>query len=567
MNRKIQILRNKFKKYNIDGYVIPKNDDYFTEYSKINRLKIISNFSGSAGLAIILKNKNYLFTDGRYTIQSQIESGRNFKIISYEKIINCDLFKNLTLGIDPKLFTYDQIKKFFIKKNKIRFIDNNLIDEIKNEKISDNFPFFSLSKNIVGESCNSKINKISKYLKKNKSDYLFVSAPENVAWILNIRGKDSPNSPVPNSRLIISKTKKIFLISKIQKAKKLIKKKIIRLNELIDINDLPDKILQLKGNNFIVDDKSCSIYFENIIKSKFKIKKKEDPIYLLKAIKNKTEIKNMIDAHILDGAALTKFIYWIQNINKKQISEVQAQNKLEKFRKMNKSYLYPSFDTIAGSGKNGAIVHYRAKKENCKMINKKDIFLCDSGGQYKYGTTDVTRTICFSEPKKNIKDIFTKVLKGHIAVANTNLKKDNIGKKIDTRARKFLKKSNLDYSHGTGHGVGFFLNVHEGPQSISKFNKVKIREGMILSNEPGYYKKDSFGIRIENLVFVKKNNKNVFFENLTLVPIEKELINNKQLTSLEKNYLFKYHINVYSKISKFLNLKERKWLASFIQHS
>jgi len=567
MNKKIQILRNKFKKYNIDGYVIPKNDDYFTEYSKINRLKIISNFSGSAGLAIILKNKNYLFTDGRYTIQSQIESGRNFKIISYEKIINCDLFKNLTLGIDPKLFTYDQIKKFFIKKNKIRFIDNNLIDEIKNEKISDNFPFFSLSKNIVGESCNSKINKISKYLKKNKSDYLFVSAPENVAWILNIRGKDSPNSPVPNSRLIISKTKKIFLISKIQKAKKLIKKKIIRLNELIDINDLPDKILQLKGNNFIVDDKSCSIYFENIIKSKFKIKKKEDPIYLLKAIKNKTEIKNMIDAHILDGAALTKFIYWIQNINKKQISEVQAQNKLEKFRKMNKSYLYPSFDTIAGSGKNGAIVHYRAKKENCKMINKKDIFLCDSGGQYKYGTTDVTRTICFSEPKKNIKDIFTKVLKGHIAVANTNLKKDNIGKKIDTRARKFLKKSNLDYSHGTGHGVGFFLNVHEGPQSISKFNKVKIREGMILSNEPGYYKKDSFGIRIENLVFVKKNNKNVFFENLTLVPIEKELINNKQLTSLEKNYLFKYHINVYSKISKFLNLKERKWLASFIQHS
>ena len=564
MNKKIQILRNKFKKYNIDGYVIPKNDDYFNEYSKINRLKIISNFSGSAGLAIILKNKNYLFTDGRYTIQSQIESGRNFKIISYEKIINCDLFKNLTLGIDPKLFTYDQIKKFFIKKNKIRFIDNNLIDEIKNEKISDNFPFFSLSKNIVGESCNSKLNKISKYLKKNKSDYLFVSAPENVAWILNIRGKDSPNSPVPNSRLIISKTKKIFLISKIQKAKKLIKKKIIRLNELIDINDLPDKILQLKGNNFIVDDKSCSIYFENIIKSKFKIKKKEDPIYLLKAIKNKTEIKNMIDAHILDGAALTKFIYWIQNINKKQISEVQAQNKLEKFRKMNKSYLYPSFDTIAGSGKNGAIVHYRAKKENCKMINKKDIFLCDSGGQYKYGTTDVTRTICFSEPKKNIKDIFTKVLKGHIAVANTNLKKDNIGKKIDTRARKFLKKSNLDYSHGTGHGVGFFLNVHEGPQSISKFNKVKIREGMILSNEPGYYKKDSFGIRIENLVFVKKNNKNVFFENLTLVPIEKELINNKQLTSLEKNYLFKYHINVYSKISKFLNLKERKWLASFI---
>jgi len=564
MNNKIKILRDKFKKYNIDGYIVPRNDDYFTEYSKINRLKIISNFTGSAGVAIILKNKNYLFTDGRYTIQSQIESGKNFEITGYEKLVNCDLFENLTLGIDPRLFTYDKIKKNFTKKNKIKLINNNLIDEIESQKINDDKLFYSLKKNIVGESSTSKINKISKYLKKNKSDYLFISAPENVAWILNIRGKDGPNSPLPNSRLIVSKTKKLFLITKIQKAKQLIKEKIIKKNELININDFSKVILQLKGSNFIIDNKSCSIYCENLITSKFKITKKEDPVYLLKAIKNKTEIQNMINSHIIDGAALTKFIYWIKKINKKKINEVQAQNKLESFRKLNKNYLYPSFDTIAGSGKNGAIVHYRAKKENCRTIRKEDIFLCDSGGQYKYGTTDVTRTICFSKPKPHIKDIFTKVLKGHIAVANTNLKKDNTGKKIDIRARKFLKKSNLDYAHGTGHGVGFFLNVHEGPQSISKFNKIQIREGMILSNEPGYYKKESFGIRIENLVFVKKNKKNIFFENLTLAPIEKELINYKLLTSLEKNYLFKYHVNIYSKISKYLNLKERKWLASFI---
>ena len=564
MNNKIKNLRDKFKKYNIDGYIVPRNDDYFTEYSKINRLKIISNFTGSAGVAIILKNKNYLFTDGRYTIQSQIESGKNFKITNYEKLVNCDLFENLTLGIDPKLFTYDKIKKSFTKKNKIKLINNNLIDEIESQKINDDRLFYSLKKNIVGESSTSKINKISKYLKKNKSDYLFISAPENVAWILNIRGKDGTNSPLPNSRLIVSKTKKLFLITKIQKAKQLIKEKIIKKKELININDFSKVILQLKGDNFIIDNKSCSIYYENLITSKFKIIKKEDPVYLLKAIKNKTEIQNMINSHIIDGAALTRFIYWIKKINKKTINEVQAQNKLESFRKLNKNYLYPSFDTIAGSGKNGAIVHYRAKKENCRTIRKEDIFLCDSGGQYKYGTTDVTRTICFSKPKPHIKDIFTKVLKGHIAVANTNLKKDNTGKKIDIRARKFLKKSNLDYAHGTGHGVGFFLNVHEGPQSISKFNKIQIREGMVLSNEPGYYKKESFGIRIENLVFVKKNKKNIFFENLTLVPIEKELINYKLLTSLEKNYLFKYHVNIYSKISKYLNLKERKWLASFI---
>ncbi len=564
MNKKINTLRKKFKDYEIDGYIIPKNDDYFTEYSKINRLQIISNFTGSAGLAVILKNKNYLFTDGRYTIQSQIESGKNFKIISYEKIINCNLFKNLTLGIDPKLITYDQAKEFFLKNNKIKFIDNNLIDEIQSKKIKDNFAFFTLSKNIVGESYTSKISKISKYLKKNKSDYLFVSAPENVAWILNIRGGDGPNSPVPNCRLIINKNKKIFLISNMKKSKNLIKKKIIKANELINLKDFSKKIHQLKGNSFIIDNKSCSIYFEDIIKYKFKISKREDPTYLLKAIKNKTEIKNMIDSHILDGAALTKFIYWIKNINKKKINEFQAQNKLEKFRKINKNYLYPSFDTIAGSGKNGAIVHYRAKKETSRTIRKKDIFLCDSGGQYKYGTTDVTRTICFSKPKSTIQNIFTKVLKGHIAVVNTNLKKDNTGSKIDKRARKFLKQSNLDYAHGTGHGVGFFLNVHEGPQSISKINNVKIKEGMILSNEPGFYKKNNFGIRIENLVFVKKLKKKIFFENLTLAPIEKELINYKLLSKIEKNYLFKYHLKVYSKISKYLNLKERRWLANFI---
>ena len=563
MKKIIDSLKRKFKKYDIDGYVVSKNDDFFTEYSKINRLKIISNFSGSAGLVVILKNKNYLFTDGRYTIQSKIESGKYFQIISSEKIINCKLFKNLKLGLDPKLFTYDQIKKYFLKHNKIKLISKNLIDEIKPKKSPKSIPFFSLKKEIVGENKESKINKIVNYLKKKKADNLFVTAPENVAWILNIRGGDGPNSPIPNCRLIINKSKKIFLITEPEKAKILIKEKIINKNQLIETNNLQNKILLLNKKRFIIDNTTCSIFYENIIKSKFKIIGRNDPIYLLKAIKNKTEINNMIKSHILDGVALTKFIYWIKNINKKAITEVDAQIKLEKFRKKNSNYLYPSFDTIAGSGENGAIVHYRAKKENCRLIKKKDIFLCDSGGQYKYGTTDVTRTLCFSKQKQHIKDIYTKVLKGHIAVATTNLATNNTGKIIDKRARKYLKKSNLDYDHGTGHGVGFFLNVHEGPQSISKFNNIKIEKGMILSNEPGYYKKGKFGIRIENLIYVNKKNK-IYFENLTLVPLEKELINYNLLTKLEKNYLFKYHLNVYAKISAYLNKKEKKWLANLI---
>ncbi|MDB9746614.1 M24B family metallopeptidase [Candidatus Pelagibacter sp.] len=322
---------------------------------------------------------------------------------------------------------------------------------------------------------------------------------------------------------------------------------------------------KLRSGNVSIDKKSCSINYEKILSKRFKIIKKDDPIYFLKSIKNKTEITNMIKAHISDGVALTRFIYWIKEINKKKITEVDAQNKLESFRKKNRDYLFPSFYTIAGSGKNAAIVHYRANKKNTKIIENKDIFLCDSGGQYKYGTTDVTRTICFSKQSLNIKKIFTHVLKGHIAVANTNLNKIGVGKKIDINARKFLKKNGLDYGHGTGHGVGYFLNVHEGPQAISKFNSVKIKEGMILSNEPGFYKKGSFGIRIENLVYVKKENKKIFFKNLTLVPIEKDLIEYKLLTKYEKDYLFRYHLDVYSKISPFLNQEEKKWLAQFIQ--
>ena len=564
MRNTIKKLRKKFIKHKIDGYVIPKNDDYFTEYSKLNRLKTISNFSGSAGLAIILKNRNYLFTDGRYTLQSQIECGKTFKIYSFEKLTNCNLFKNLTLGIDPRLFTHTQVKNYFLKNNKIKYIYKNLIDEIKKERISSSIPFFSLNKKVVGESSDSKIYKISKFLKKSKSDFIFISAPENVAWILNIRGGDSPNSPVPNSRLIISKSKKILLLSKMDKCKKLIKNGFIKINQFSDIDKFSEEITKLNGKKFIIDDKSCSIFFENIIKSKFKIINRNDPTYLLKAVKNKTEINNMQNAHILDGIALTKFIYWIKKINKKKITEVEAAKKLETFRKKDKSFLYPSFDTIAGSGKNGAIVHYRATKKNCRIINKKDIFLCDSGGQYKYGTTDVTRTICFTNQSQKIKNIFTRVLKGHIAVATTNINKHNIGKKIDKRARKFLREIKLDYAHGTGHGVGFFLNVHEGPQSITKINNIKLKKGMVLSNEPGYYKKDNFGIRIENLVFVNNINNNLFFENLTLAPIEKDLINFKLLTNSEKKYLFKYHMTVYSKISKFLKANEKNWLASLI---
>ena len=564
INFRIKILRKKLKKYNIDGYIIPKNDEFFSEYAVNDRLKIISNFSGSAGLAIILKKKNYLFVDGRYTIQAKQESGHQFNIVEIYKSLPKNILKNLKIGFDPNLFTKKNLKLNFGNSLKLISIENNLIDEIYKKENYKRKPFYSLNNKVVGESHQSKINKISKFLKLKKADYLFISSPENAAWLINIRGHDNPNSPIPNCRLLIDKRKNIFLIAEEKVTSQIVKERKIQRDKIINPQRFDDFIKTLNGNKFVIDSLSCSILNEKIIRSNFKIIREEDPCYKLKSIKNSVEINNTIQSHISDGLALTKFIYWLKNVNKKMITEIDAKNKLQKFRKLNKDYLFPSFETIAGTGSNGAIVHYKVSKKSNKIIKKNDLFLCDSGGQYNFGTTDVTRTICFSNPKQSIKDVYTKVLKGHIAVVQSDLKKDNTGKKIDVRARKFLKKDGLDYLHGTGHGVGFFLNVHEGPQSISKFNSIKIKEGMILSNEPGYYKKGAYGIRIENLIYVKKNKNILQFENLTLAPIEKDLINFKLLNKNEKNYLFRYHLEIYTKYSKFLNLKERKWLASLI---
>ena len=560
---KILKLKKYFLKYQIDGYIIPKNDEFFSEFDRFDRLKKISNFSGSAGLAIITKKRNYLFVDGRYTIQAKKQAGKIFEILDITNNPPSKVLGNIELGLDPKIFTKKTIQRLFSKKTKIKEIDDNLIDKIEKYKIVKNEKFFSLPSFVAGENKNSKINRVVKFLKSVNADYLFVTAPENVAWLLNIRGKDNPNSPIPNSNLIISKEKKILLFADKYKINIILKSNIIKKNQFAKLNEIKTFVNKFTKGTFVIDPNTCSIFYENLIKKRFKLSKKGDPIYALKAIKNSSEINHMINAHEEDGLALTKFIYWIKH-NKKKINEIDAEKKLEKFRRKSKNYLYPSFNTIAGTGKNGAIVHYRANPKSCRWLNRKEIFLFDSGGQYKYGTTDVTRTVCFNKPSLKIKNIFTKVLKGHIAVYQSNLNKYDNGKKIDLRARKYLREAGLDYAHGTGHGVGFFLNVHEGPQSISRFNKIKLKEGMIISNEPGYYKENEFGIRIENLIYIKKDNESLKFQNLTFAPIDTDLINYDLLNKIEKNYLFKYHLEIYSKYSKYLNKKEKNWLANLI---
>jgi len=559
---KLKRLKKKFTTYNIDGYIVPKNDEFFGEYipEYKDNLKFISNFSGSYGFALILKKRNYLFVDGRYTLQAEIQSGKKFKIITLPTKLPFNILKSkeLFIGFDPKLHTELKLAQLFRKTNcKLVPLNKNLINNVSEKKIvKKNNIFYTLNDKDSGNSSKNKIRKLLKILTKNKVNLQFITAPENIAWLLNLRGSDSDFSPIPNCYLILDNKNKVYLFCDLKKINKKLKmdlKDVI----IIDINYIAQFILKIKNKTVQIDSSSCSIFFENILKKKNKIFEGKDPIYLLKSVKNKKEISNIIKTHIYDGSALTKFLFWIKkNFRNKQISEISAQEKLLKFRKNNKTFQSLSFPTISGSGPNGAIIHYKADKKSNRLLKKGDIYLVDSGGQYNFGTTDVTRTISLENNQPRVKNIFTRVLKGHIAVANFKLNKNTTGSEIDVAARKYLKEINLNYAHGTGHGVGYFLNVHEGPQAISKGNKIKLMEGMLLSNEPGYYERGKFGIRIENLVIVKKKQNVYEFESLTLAPIDKSLIEKKLLNKNEIDWLNNYHIKVFNNLKKFMNKSE-----------
>ena len=556
-------LKELLVRFGIDGYVIPKNDQFFSEYSYPNRLLKITNFSGSAGLSIITKDKKMLFVDGRYTVQAANET-KGFKIYEISKNPINKVLKKIKkiykLGFDPKLFTKESIYKNFNNNCNLIPISKNLIDGFFTKKKDvNNKKFYILDVKICGQSNISKIKRLKKFLNENLLDNIYISAPENVAWLLNIRGYDNPNSPIPNCKAIISKFGKIYLFSEKSKVSNIKNKKFYNSINYFNLENFYSVISKLKGETFSIDKHTCSIYDEGLINFKFKIKNYNDPCYSFKSIKNLTEIKHTKNAHISDGIAITKFLYWLKT-NKNQIDEKYAEAKLQSLRKKDKNYLFPSFDTIMGSGPNGAIIHYRSNKKSNRVIKANDILLIDSGGQYKYGTTDVTRTICFREPSSYIKKIFTKVLKGHIAVVTSKLDKNTSGSILDRKARFWLKNNKLDYPHGTGHGVGFFLNVHEGPQSISKKNNVKIVEGMVLSNEPGYYKKNNFGIRIENLIYVKRIKNRIMFDNLTYAPIDLDMLNIDMLTNIEKKYISEYHKKILLVLGAKLNSSEKKWL-------
>jgi len=560
---KINQLKSILHKENCDAYLVPKNDEYFGEYVSENkdRLKFITGFTGSTALALIFKNKSYLFVDGRYTLQAKTEVNKNFKICEVPKIkpqqILKKINKKITIGFDPKLFTSNFLKNI-VTNNLINLkpVNNNLIDKIwKNKFKIKNNKFYLLEKKYHGENYFYKFNKVRKILKLKNIHYLICTAVENIAWLLNIRGSDSISSPLAYGKILFNKNGKILFFTDTSKLtpqiKKFFKKNVIFIKEEFFVNYLR----KIKASRILIDKKTCCFYYEKNIHSSNKIINLDDPIYLLKAIKNKTEINNTQIANLFDGIALTKFIFWLKNnYKRKKITEISAQNKLENFKKKQKEYLYPSFNTISAFGANGAIVHYRANNKSNKQIKGNNLYLLDSGSQYFYGTTDVTRTIAIGKISNFQKKIYTSVLKAHIAVTLYKLNKTTLGKHIDKVARMTLLKSGYNYSHGTGHGVGYFLNVHEGPQGLSPFNNHKILPGMILSNEPGFYKKNDFGIRIENLIYCKKINNNYLeFMELTMVPIDKECINKKLLNKKEINWINNYHQRIFHILKPFMN--------------
>ena len=541
---KLTNLRSLMSKNNIDGYFLPHEDEFLSEYlpKYTERLKWLTNFSGSAGLAFIGIKKASLFVDGRYT--TQVKEQTNNKIYNYEHLIKPGFldwlknnpFKVKKIGLDLKTISYANyltLKKISFSQ-KIELIETkNLIDQLWKRKRNNKSLVKKHEIKFSGITSKTKIDKIIKSLKKNNADALFVAQPENVCWTLNIRAHDLDHTPILRSCLLIDKERNITLfsdnISNTSNTKKWIGNKI----KILEIGKVEDVIKNKNYNKIQFDPNYTTQSQANIlIKHSNSFACVNDPITLMKSCKNKTEVNGARKAHLIDGIALTKFIYWLEN-------EVDTDK-----------------------------IHYQPEKRTNKELKDNDIYLHDSGGQYKYGTTDVTRTI-FNKGQKRFKNFnevsynYTLVLKGHIAVASSHFKKGETGKNLDSKARKFLIKNGLNYDHGTGHGVGSYLGVHEGPQSISPKSSVPLLEGMIISNEPGFYKPGHYGIRIENLVTVIKSdhtNMDFCFETLTLAPITKSLINLDIMTKKEIDWINSYHKKVYKKLSPHLNKKEKSWL-------
>jgi Xaa-Pro aminopeptidase len=578
-------LRRELADRGLDGFVVPRSDEHQGEYvpPRGQRLAWLTGFTGSAGLAVVLCERAALFVDGRYTLQAaQQVDGDLFEI--HHLIddppavwLGSALKPGNILGYDPWLHTPQEAERFSAAAEKagasLRAVDDNPLDRVwLDQPPAPLAPVVPHPDEFAGESAQSKRERIARGLVEQGVAAAVLTMPESIAWLLNIRGGDVPHTPLPLSFAILREDASVALFIDPHKLAPGLDRHLGNAVTVLPPEQLGPALdaLAAESNRVQVDPASASAWiFDRLDEAGARVHRAADPCILPKACKNAVEIDGARAAHRRDGAALARFLAWLaREAPKGGLSEIGASDRLEAFRRQGEYFRDLSFATISGAGSNGAIVHYRAMPETEKRLERDTLYLLDSGAQYLDGTTDVTRTMAIGEPTQEMRDRFTRVLKGHIALALARFPKGTTGTQLDAFARRGLWQVGLDYDHGTGHGVGSYLGVHEGPQRISKApNAQPLLPGMIVSNEPGYYKTGAYGIRIENLVLVRPvegggEREMMGFETLTLAPIDRNLIEPSLLDDEEIEWLDAYHARVRETLTPLVDPDTAHWLTA-----
>lgn len=581
--RHLPLLREAMASYKIDMFIIPHEDEYQNEYlPECNeRLMWATGFSGSAGAAIIARDKAVVFVDGRYTLQ--VEAQVDETLFEYARLEGSGLANWLAehvetgdvIGYDPRLHSPKSLiairKAVQSAGGELKALSTNPIDTAWTDRPAPPAaPVTVFPMSVAGEDHASKRARIADIMSTKSADFCLLTSPSSIAWLLNIRGGDVMCTPLPLSTVLLHADGQVELFINPVKLSDTVRSHLGNQVSIFDEDAVEDRLKSLKGQSVLIDPSSSSAWhFDTLRTAKANIISGDDPVALPKACKNAAEIAGTTEAHKRDAVALINFLHWLDtDAQSGEYDEIQAAQKLERFRHETNVLKDLSFESISGAGSNGAIVHYRVSEATTKKLEKGSLFLIDSGGQYVDGTTDVTRTIPIGDPSTEIRQRFTWVLKGHIALAEIRFPEGTTGSNLDVLARASLWAQGLDYDHGTGHGVGVFLGVHEGPQRISKTpNSIALRPGMIVSNEPGYYKTGAYGIRIENLQYVTEpkaisggERMMMGFETLTLAPLHKKMIDISELSARELHYINNYHKRVWKEISPALKGAVKEWL-------
>jgi Xaa-Pro aminopeptidase len=581
---RLAALRAELARRGIEGFLVPRADEHQGEYvpKRAERLAWLTAFTGSAGAAVVLKEKAAIFIDGRYTLQ--VREQTDTKLFDPRDLVSegpsawiaANAPKGARIGYDPWLHTANGLEALRNAATQagaeLVACSTNPIDAIWTDQ-----PGRPLVKAVLhplelaGESAESKRMRIAEDLRKSHADAGVITLPDSICWLLNIRGHDIPHTPFVLSFALVRADGSTDLFMDARKSSPELAQHLGNAVHLRDPEEFPWALEELSGKTVIADPANCAAaVFDQLQRAGAKVQRGPDPCQLPKACKNAVEIEGMRKAHVRDGAALTRFLAWMaREAPRGHLTEIQAAEALEGYRRATDSLVDISFDSISGAAAHAALPHYRVTRSSDRPIRSDEIYLIDSGGQYPDGTTDVTRTMIVGTPSAEMRDRFTRVLKGHIALAMVRFPEGTTGAALDAFARKPLWDAGLDYDHGTGHGVGAYLSVHEGPQNISKRPIVQaLKPGMICSNEPGYYKEGDYGIRIENLVVVTEpenisggERPMMGFETITLAPIDLELVEPALLMEEEREWLNRYHARVREMLSPVIDSDTRAWLA------